>query len=181
MRRVPDAYRPRPILLKGCMIALLSLWVITMIGSSLSDAQSEQDVRTRQVLNVGLPALAAVFAIAWFARTREIRRKGEVFLWIERETWRRGEEITGSIELGFVDPVAHARIRFVRRRDGPAFVGNDLSWSRIANQADGRQQISFRGTVDLDAPQDDMFILEVRTETISGMRTLSGFLLSVQG
>lgn len=180
--RVPDSYRPRPALLKGCVIALLSLWVITMAGSALSDAPSEQDVRTRQALNFGLPGLAGVLAIAWFARVREIRRKGESFLWIERQTWRRGEAIRGSVELGFADPVADAQIRLVlRRHKGRGYFGDAFPWSRVADHPHHRQLLSFGGTVAEDVFDSHSYMLEVRTQTVSGMRTLSGFNVTVRG
>ena len=169
-------------MLKHCMIALLSLWIIMTAGSLLSsDGYSEEEANNEQVMNVVLLGLAGVFAIAWFARIREIRRKGEAFLLIERPHWRRGEAISGSIELGFVDPVDDAHVRLVHRRQGGDYLGEPFPWTRAADQTQGRQLLTFRGTVGLDAPNSSLCMLEVRTHSISGMRTLSAFQLTVHG
>ena len=182
MHKVPDAYKPRPVLLKWCVIALLGFWLITLAKTQLSsDGQLAEERRNQQAMNVIFPGLAALIAIAWFARVREIRRRGELVLWIERESWRRGEEITGSVGLGFVDPVVDADIRIVERHGAGSYFGDPFTWKRVEDPALGRQVLSFRGTVGMDARDSSLYVLEVRTRTISGMNTLSGFSLGVHG
>jgi hypothetical protein len=167
-----DRFSPRFAAIAAAAIGGLWAWVAVTrgLGGDLPVEERRNVVMMHTVL--GGITVALVLAFCW--RMVELRRRGDLTLHVPTNMWRRGQAVSGSVELPFEDPVTETSVRLVRMHKGNrSEIGEPFS-SSVARQRDGTQMLLFRGAVAQEARAVGLF-LEVRVGTMGGLSIRSSF------